>query len=227
MEPHKELSGVEEFRPHLSDGPELYFQKALAFTKKYYQSEMDAIASVKFNEVTPEFFFREYTWVVHATGFSAKAVGKFMPRLLEKYGSWDKMAMEPFDDMFERVILVCNNPQKAKAIHKTSRLLKSEIYSHGWEEFKNKKLSTPKMLADLPYIGGITCFHLGRNIGLLECVKPDLHLVRMADHWGFKDCVEMCEKVRPEGMPLGIVDLCFWYSASTWGTIEIRKEGSR
>jgi thermostable 8-oxoguanine DNA glycosylase len=31
---------------------------------------------------------------------------------------------------------------------------------------------------NLPFIGGITKYHLARNIGLISCAKPDLHLCR-------------------------------------------------
>jgi hypothetical protein len=104
----------------------------------------------------------------------------------------------------------------------------------GWEEYKNQNLSSPDLLKKLPYIGRITCFHLARNIGLLENVKPDLHLVRLAKHWGYKDCLVMCQDVQKnheetnrERLPLGIIDLAIWYSASTFSTIKIRQEGDR
>lgn len=231
MEPHKELSGAEKFRPNPDEGPKAYFEKALAFTREFYSQEMDSIASVRFEDVSQEHFFREHIWVVHATGFSAKAVGKFMPRLLEAYGPWNLMTLDKFDDVYERVRKVCDNRQKIKAVYATADLMCSKMFvkehAVGWHEFKQDFLSTPAKLAELPYIGKVTCFHLGRNIGLLECVKPDLHLIRLADHWGFKDCEEMCRAVRPDGMPLGLVDLCLWYVASFFGTIDIRKKGGR
>jgi hypothetical protein len=107
-------------------------------------------------------------------------------------------------------------------------LIKKGFEKDGWEKFKKDNLSTPKMLQELPYIGPITCYHLARNIGLLDCVKPDLHLIRLAEHWGFPDCVSMCKTMgEGSGLPLGLVDLAVWYSCSTFGTLSIRKEGQR
>jgi hypothetical protein len=234
MEPHKPLdSSIEKYRPSLEE-PGAYFRSALSFARKYYAEEMDQIASVKHELVDTTFFFREYTWVVHATGFSAKAVGKFMPRLVEAYGPYNELAERSLDDATGRVKVVCNNPQKIKAVHATSRLLRDGIKHHGWEKFRKDKLSTPDMLKELPYIGPVTCFHIARNIGLLDCVKPDLHLIRLAEHWKFPDCVTMCKamgeshhKVTGESIRLGIIDLIVWYSASHFGTIEIRKDGAR
>jgi hypothetical protein len=228
MEPHKNLdSSIEKFRPSL-DNPNKYFAKAHAFACTYYKQEMDQIASVKHDEVDPTHFFNEYIWVVHATGFSAKAVGKFMPRLLEAYGSYIELALVTPEEGIERVKVVCNNPQKIKAVHKTAILMLKGIKNDGWDKFKKISLSTPQLLKELPYIGPVTCYHLARNIGLLDCVKPDLHLIRLAEHWGFPDCISMCKAMgEGSGLPLGIVDLVVWYSASTFGTIDIRKEGQR
>jgi endonuclease III len=163
--------------------------------------------------------------VVHATGFSAKAVGKFIKKLLEAYGSYSSISGESFETMFVRVKKVCNNEQKAFAVYKTAKILKEA--SENWKKWKQENASHPDLLKKLPYIGKVTCFHLARNIGLLEFVKPDLHLVRMANHWGFKDSVSLCEAVRPVGMPLGVVDLILWFSASTFGTISVKKDGER
>ncbi len=226
MEPHKVLpDGIEELRPSFLNHIE-YFKSAFVFANLFYKNEINKISSVNFEEITPDFFFLEYVWVVHATGFSAKAVGKFMPKLMEAYGPWEILANEEFHTAFNRIRLVCNNPQKSKAIHSTSKKMTLE----SWGSFKKNSLFCPEALSKLPYIGKTTCYHLGRNIGLLECVKPDLHLMRMAEYWGFKDCNSMCISIRDNTeykLPLGIIDLILWYSASTFGTLEIRKEGSR
>jgi endonuclease III len=226
VEPHRDLgSGTERFRPSIEEGPAEYFRKAIAFTREFYREELERISSVSLDSVTPEFFFREYMWVVHATGFSAKAVGKFMPRLSQAYGHWADLGLESFETAMERVRPVCNNPQKAKAVHRTALWMCESLQKEEWSTVRDRDLSRTDSLAKLPYVGKITCMHLGRNIGLLECVKPDLHLVRMAEHWGFPDCETMCRSMREacgESVPLGIVDLALWYSASTFGTIGIK-----
>lgn len=234
MEPHKKLELGAEKAPNLFGPPVEYFKDALEFAKKHYGNEIERISSVSVSSVDPEFFFKEYIWVVHATGFSAKAVSKFMDRLLKAYGPWETLADESFEDVMGRVKLVCNNQYKALAVQKTAKLLTNKILpkdgaskEERWEEFKKEMFSIEE-LTKLPYIGGVTCYHLGRNIGLLDCVKPDLHLVRMADHWGYANCVEMCKDMsRGTGLPLGIVDLVLWYSASHWGTIDIKKSDAR
>jgi hypothetical protein len=239
MEPRLDLDGIEKYKPDLNANPIEYFDKALAFARQFYGEQMKEIASVKLEHIDPDFFFRELIWVVHATGFSAKAVGNFMPKLSRSYGFWNNLGVESFNKMFARVKLVCNNPAKAKAVYDTAVLMVQEIVPDDrdevkWAAFKQKYLSTPEKLRKLPYIGKITCYHLGRNIGLLDCVKPDLHLVRMAEHWGYADCTKMCqafqehlEQTSGEKLPLGIIDYVLWIGASTFGTLSVRQEGKR
>ncbi len=232
MEPHKILTDpIDEYTPSVDDGPNEYFVKAWKFTNEFYKQELEYIQNTNFDLVTPEFFFREYTWVVHATGFSAKAVGKFLPRLMKAYGGWEKLSSERFPSAFKRVKKVCNNKQKAKAVYNMAKLMAKHA---DWNKFKTEQLSKPELLVKLPYIGKITCFHLGRNIGLLDCVKPDLHLIRLANYWEFKSCDLMCrsmqsyyEKLTGNTLPLGIIDLVLWYCSSTHGSLEFRKQGQR
>lgn len=156
-----------------------------------------------------------------------------MPKLTQAYGHWDSLSKEPFESAMSRVALVCNNPQKAKAIHGMSCMMRDGILGPNaipWGMWKQENLSSPELLSKLPYIGKVTCFHLARNIGLLDYVKPDLHLVRLAKVWGFEDCVTMCKAIQrniSEELPLGLIDLVLWYSASSFGTINIRSGGCR
>lgn len=232
---HKTLPiDADQYEPVEGDTLFQYFEKAWLFTNEFYREEKLQIESTKFEEVTPEFFFQEFCWVVHATGFSAKAVGKFMPRLMLAYGPFQILASETFGDAFERIQKVCNNVQKAKAVHSMAKRLDYGVKTYSWEVFRQDNFSEPRKLVMLPYIGKVTCFHLARNIGLLECVKPDLHLIRLADHFDQSSCLEMCKTIkdhwqqtRSETIPLGIIDLALWYFASHFSTLHMKKDGMR
>jgi len=231
---HKSLEelSIESYRPKLDLGPNEYYKSALQFAKTYYSEDINRILSVDFKKISPAFFFKECIWVVHATGFSAKAVGSFFNRLVEAYGDYRILAEEDIGTSVDRIKQVCNNPQKIKAVHTIARTIHER--DSDWEHFRDKFLNTPEKLAVLPYIGKITCYHLGRNIGLLDCVKPDLHLVRLVELWEFENCLSMCKhfqnlSIEIDGInrPLGIIDYILWISCSTFGTIEVKKDGSR
>jgi|WetSurMetagenome_2_1015567.scaffolds.fasta_scaffold59293_4 hypothetical protein len=233
MEPRKNLTEKElgDDKPKSSDRPDTYFRKALAFTLKHYSKEMEHISSTKFEELTPEKFFLECMWVIHATGFNAQVVGQMMPKLVITYGDWRTLGRENVENVMERVCKVCNNPAKIESVRSIAGIM---INAGNWLDFKQNRLSSPDKLKELPYIGKVTCFHLARNIGLLDSVKPDLHLVRLAKYWGYRDCIELCkyfqeshEKKTGTRYPLGIIDLILWYAASSTGTLDIRKSGER
>lgn len=217
MENHKEIELEEKFKPTVSDSPDAFFRKALGFTEKSYKDVIDRILGTEVENVSKEFFFREYVWSVHTSGFSAKAVSKFFNKLEEAYGNPDALASEKYEEVIERVSRVCRNPAKIRSVMRTAILMKE------WDEFKKKYLSSIDTIEELPYIGPTTKYHVGRNIGFKDSVKPDLHLERLRKFWGFESSELMCADMKEKSgskFPLGVIDLCVWYLSSSYGTME-------
>lgn len=66
-----------------------------------------------------------------------------------------------------------------------------------------------EFLGRLPWIGNITKFHAAKNFGV-DCVKPDVHLQRLADHEGITPTA-MCKRLGyAAGLKLRTVDLILW-----------------
>ena len=62
-------------------------------------------------------------------------------------------------------------------------------------------------LESLPWIGPTTKYHLARNIGI-DCVKPDRHLKRLAQRFGYATPDDLCRDIMNEvGGRLGMIDL--------------------
>ena len=144
MEPHKNLGELGRWEPSPHAGAAEYFRKAKEFVEEFYPEQLQAFSSVKFEEVSPDTFFIEHAWVTHATGFSAKQVGKMMQKLAPAYGPFAELARLEEQEVMKRVLPVCNNPQKAKAVWKMSKLLRDGINAFGWEKYKQDYLSSPK-----------------------------------------------------------------------------------
>lgn len=92
------------------------------------------------------------------------------------------------------------------------------------------KVSQPKVvyndkisaLEELPWIGGITKYHLARNMGL-DCVKPDRHLVRLAERYGFEDPHLMCNYLAKQFKErVGTIDVILWRYCNLTGNYEAR-----
>lgn len=222
MEPTKKITIDKKEIPPTNSAAD-YFAFCRVFVEKNYKDIIDDIMSVDYKTLHPEKFFSEYIWVVHATGFSSHVVGQIFPKLQKAYGDYESLANKNKDDVVEEVRKIVNNPDKIISVHNCAKL----IVNLSFDEFKEKYLTDKKSMQKLPYIGKVTACHLSRNIGKLDEVKPDLHLVRMAKFWGFSSPEEMCKSVKPNDLPLGIVDLILFYGGKTFGTIEMKKEGDR
>jgi len=224
MELHKEqLLLINDYQPDLNISIQKYFDDSYRFVNKFYSNELNYYLNLDFHLLTIDNFYQEYIWCVHTAGFSAKIVGKHINNLLKIYSPYYLYATTDFNQSFESLKLICNNQLKSQAIWKLANILITELKTIDWLTFKNQHLNTPEKLQRLPYIGKITCFHLARNIGLLDSVKPDLHLTRLATHFGFKTPIEMCQAINSD-LPLGIIDLILWYAASTFSTLSIKKD---
>lgn len=228
MEPQKKLPpDHQKYAMQPDDSMDQIFEKAHRFTAEYYRDTIDRISHTTLDQVTADEMFREVMWVVHATGFSSHAVTKFMPRL---QAAWGPVLSIPavFEESWTKVQPVCNNPQKAKALHTISQQIQAAHKAGEWQEWKQTNCTTLEALAGLPYIGKVTACHLARNIGNLEVIKPDLHLVRMAKHFEEESAESMVRKMSEQvGIKPGIADLSLWYYLSTFGSLQFRKEGER
>ena len=228
MEQHKSLdSGYVRHQPLPTDNIDDVMDKSWAFTTQYYSETIDRIRSTSLDSVTPDFFFREYLWVVHATGFSSHAVTKFFPKLQEAWGPVASIQPD-FDQVKGPVLAVCNNPLKAKSVHSMAMMIQKAVNAGSWTDWIQDMGSSLDKLATLPYIGKITALHLARNIGNLQAVKPDLHLVRLAAFFKYESAAEMVGRMSDRlKIEPGIADLALWYYLATFGSQAYKQEGER
>lgn len=69
-------------------------------------------------------------------------------------------------------------------------------------------------IADLPWVGGITKYHLAKNFGL-DLAKPDVHLQRLADLHGVAPQA-LCERLAAgSGYRVATVDTLLWRACAT------------
>jgi hypothetical protein len=65
----------------------------------------------------------------------------------------------------------------------------------------------------LPWIGGITKWHLAKNLGV-DCAKPDVHLERVAAHYGTTTATLCAELAATTGDRVATVDVVIWRSCN-------------
>lgn len=140
-------------------------------------------------------FFVEYVWVVLNSAMKNQVARGIMER------------MRPLLATDEPIRSVFGHSGKAAAIEKM-RSDRDEVF--------RKYLAAPDKMAfleSLPWIGGITRYHLAKNYGV-DTLKPDRHLVRIAQRFA-TDPFTLCHRLADEARDrVGTVDLVIWRAAN-------------
>lgn len=136
-------------------------------------------------------FFCESCWVILNSGMKEQ-----IARII-----WDRIK-KAFADRVD-ISTVFKHEGKVKAI--------KWLDANSIEAFKNYQLAEDKLayLETIPFIGKITKYHLAKNLGH-DVVKPDRHLVRIAEQYNTTPD-ELCERLASEtGEKKCVVDIVIW-----------------
>lgn len=156
--------------------------------KAGYKEEIEWCRNIP-KTIDKTYFFREYCWVVINSGMLNKVAEKIFKRF------WNGGQYN-----FEAI----GHPNKNRSIREVYNSLDRYYY-----QFENTK-NILKFLESLPHIGKITKYHLARNLGV-DIAKPDRHLVRISEFFGYKDVQKFCKAIAEQvHEKIGVVDLVFW-----------------
>jgi hypothetical protein len=166
------------------------------------------------SKVTQRSLAAEYAYVVHCSGFNAGVVSKLWGAQTTVWDWWIPSILAELEDAEFELKLSRSplaNRMKLKGIVNGMKIIDDQ----GVEPF----LLDIEHLKVLPYIGDVTKFHLGKNLGY-DVVKPDLHLVRIQRHYGWKTVESMCQTVRKKlkVKRLASADWALWVYAAAHST---------
>lgn len=178
----------------------MFYNQALTYLwDTPYRAEIEWCRNrSSFSEVTPETFLLEYVYVVLNAGMKEQVARKIFEKFRER--------MNP---------AIIGHPKKREAVRAALR---------NYEEwFESLKAASDKIeyLDSLPWIGPITKYHLARNLGI-DTVKPDRHLKRLADRFGFSSPMEMCIDIQRRlcgKENLGTIDVILWRYCNLKGSL--------
>ncbi len=176
-----------------------FFSNALDFCiKNGYEEEIDHVRTNYFDDsVEAKHFLNAFVYVVLNTGMKNQVAEKIYRELIDS-GDLDKSV-------------------KHKGKHKAITLAFRNYET--W--FKELKQADDKVeyLGSLFFIGDITKYHLARNLGL-DVAKPDRHLQRIADKFGYTDVQEMCKYISEiTEERIGTVDVILWRFCNLTGGV--------
>jgi len=178
-----------------------------------YGEEIRWQEELEFDDVTESVFLREAAWVVLSAGFREAIVRKCFDSVSEAFLGW-RSAEEIVarrEDCEKRALAVFGSRRKIGAIAEIA----GRVAEDGIEKVKmGIRTNGVTFLQEFPFVGPVTSYHLAKNLGV-DVVKPDRHLVRMAQASGYSSALEMCSMVAAAvGESVAVVDLVFWRYAT-------------
>lgn len=170
-----------------------YMELKERIIKAGFADDIDWSESVK-GPTTADDFFREYCFVVCNSGMKWAVARPIFERIMSAIAD-SKSASTVF-----------RHEGKTKAIdnvHSRRVALFARFMSLESDEARLEWLER------LPYIGGITKYHLAKNFGM-NVAKPDRHLARVAQMFHTTP-MELCKRLAAEvGDRIATVDLVIW-----------------
>lgn len=159
-----------------------------------YLDEVDWAKSIKPCDDADD-FAGEYVWVVIHSGLNHDVARKIEARVWEAIQNGT-----PVSNAFR-------HNKKTLAIEYLI-LNRRQVFCQ-YQKAEDKLV----FLESLPHIGPVTKYHLGKNLGL-DCVKPDRHLVRIANRYDTTPG-ELCARLADEsGHTKATVDQVLWRAAT-------------
>ena len=159
--------------------------------------------------ISESFFLQEAAWVVYCSGFREATVRRCFDFISLCFCDWCSASeiVKNKNKCVSTAMYVFNNKRKHDAVAKIAQ----KIANCGFNEYKHQLLCQPiQVLQELPFIGKITSYHLAKNLGF-EVAKPDRHLVRLKDFFGFSSVTKLCQHLSEiSGDPVRVVDIVLW-----------------
>lgn len=196
-------------RRDLNSALRFYRQATHYVDKSGLTHELTWQRNLRFGQFTETQLLEEAAWVVLCSGFREVVVRRVFNHISLSFCDWETAAsIVACKDVCRSAALgIFNNERKINALVQIAEL----IDGIGFALFKQAILQDPlAALQSLPFIGSITSLHLAKNLGL-DIAKPDRHLVRLAERFGFECTEELCQEVsRATGEQVKVIDLILW-----------------
>lgn len=161
---------------------------------KIYSMEIDFYENLTPCRTGHEFAI-EAIWVILCSGMKEQIARKIKARVVDA--------------------ILCDLPASSVFGHKGKGEAIDKIWKNRETLFEEYRQAEDKIafLQDLPWIGPVTKYHLAKNLGI-DTMKPDRHLVRIAESYGknpFQLCRELSEQT---GFNIATIDYVLWRAAN-------------
>jgi len=174
-----------------------------------YAEEIEWQAHQCPSRVSETEFLCEAAWVIYCSGFKEEVVRRRFDYLSLCFFDWTS-SIDIVDNQ-EKCVCAAMQGLANERKHNAIVGVAEHIASHSFENFWECVLESPQeAIQSLPYLGPVTSIHLAKNLGF-AMAKPDRHLVRLRDRFGYGGVDDMCQEIAIEtGHTIQVVDLVLW-----------------
>jgi hypothetical protein len=179
-----------------------------------YGDEIDWQESRNLDDVTAEIFLREGAWVVLNSGMRESVVRQKFIQLAPVFYDWKspEQIVEHRESCIREAMGIFGHAGKIDAIVEIARVLVEDGFECIIEQLRSQGV---QYLQRYPFIGPVTSYHFAKSLGF-DVVKPDRHLVRIAEATGFDSPDALCRMIASvTGDKLAVIDLVIWRFAAT------------
>lgn len=191
-----------------------YYYKAKQYViSSGYSEEIDWQEDISNSCLSKTDVLREAAWVILSSGMKEKVIRGLFPKISAAFYHWSSLAdiVVNEEKCFSEAMSVFGNKGKIKAII----YFADQLDNMDDAQLKNSIENDPiKYLSRFPYLGPATSLHLAKNLGI-DVVKPDRHLVRIAEKAGFASPHVLCRSISQfTNDIISVVDIVLWRYAT-------------
>lgn len=160
---------------------------------KGFAWEVDWQENQSIESLTESEFCREAAWVILSSGMGVRSVRSVFGKISSAFLDWEDSGkiVGHGDICVSQALLHFNHKGKINAILSIIQ----QVNRIGFEAFKSKLFDNGvEYIEQFSFFGPATSLHLAKNIGM-NVVKPDRHLVRLAEALNFSTPDKLCKVI--------------------------------
>jgi hypothetical protein len=177
-----------------------------------YFDEIAYHESLEFDRIQETDFLREAAWVILCSGTSEAVIRQKFRAISGAFLNWHSaiLIMQQKNYCRGEAFALYRHAGKIDAILQIT----AAVARDGFDAVRSSiRTRGPDYLRQFAYLGPATSLHLAKNIGI-DVVKPDRHLLRIAELFGYAPA-DMCRYISAAiGDKVSVVDTVFWRYAT-------------
>lgn len=177
--------------------------------KKGFAWEIDWQENQCTKSLSESEFYREAAWVILSSGMSVRSITSVFNKISSAFLNWENSGeiVKQGDYCVNQALEHFNHKGKINAILSIIQ----HVNNIGFEVFKLELIDHGvEYIQQFSFFGPATSFHLAKNIGM-NVVKPDRHLIRLAEALNFSSPDKLCKVIANSiDEKISVVDVVLW-----------------